>query len=426
MTNGFLSGEVRKHFGRLTSDTICKWLSYNSDRFPVIGSNRFAKMYGGDIKEVIAWFAKGKYGENGKKYEWKGTGLDNFDGNTVENTVNPAESAIHIPKEPERDVLPSGDNAIRCENERLIRELRKAADWNETVKQTIEACIAARTRPLASYVPKFGGVQGASWPCAIVCQFGDWHTPKEEHLRSYMDKAEKVIRDIRCGSISEIVLSFGGDDQDGTNVYKGHAYRALHDNVEQMRMVGEFKIMLCEWAARLAPRVRALQAYGNHAAGGDKRGGPPHPLDNWDRASGFYAERATRDWVNWEFIADKKLFLQTMVGGIAVSLMHGQNIKSHFKTPYYGIDYWTMASKSYKDDKIPASAPRLVLLHHHHRLYCAYLGADCISMCGTLQPANDYVESIGGQPTPLSQVLIAIKADANPCIHGWHPIFAEA
>jgi hypothetical protein len=172
--------------------------------------------------------------------------------------------------------------------------------------------------------------------------------------------------------------------------------------------------------------VTALQVEGNHAMTGENWGGKSHHHDNWDYASGLFAQSHTENWVQWHFTEDggQAFYVKLSVAGITVVSCHGNHIKSHSRTPFYGLETYARAllEQLQGDERLD---PRLLLIHHFHRFAQLEIGGTQVSISGALQGFTDYAAKGGFAPSERSQTCLIVKADDKPLIWGVHKIVCE-
>lgn len=394
-TSTFTLKHVADKFSNLSIATVLAYIKYNIPKgvFKKVGYGK----YEGNFTDVVLHFAQTpRYGYLGDDY--------------VKEVVAAPNTS------PKVDTFDF--HALAAENSRLAKENVVLREFHTTFENTIRSVAQELEPPPLRLIPT---PDKKSHKFAVICNFGDWHDPDPAMLDTYIKIATKIICSNLNGEIDEIVLSFGGDDQNGTNIYPKQAYYVTRDNTEQCERVGYLKVKLCHWARQLCAKVRALQADGNHARGGFGKGGDAHPHDNWDRMSGKFAESHTKRFVDWEYIPFGSMFLETKVAGMTVVTTHGQHIKAQLKTPHYGIDRWALVARDYVREEWRRD-PQILLLHHHHRLFGDYVGKTFVAMPGSLQPHSMYAKELGAPESYPAQSLITIKADDNPLIWGWHPI----
>lgn len=305
------------------------------------------------------------------------------------------------------------------ENERLAERCRVLEDRREMWRDVMQTLVRPIPQPEVLRDSKAG-----KFPYIAIHQFSDWHD-EPERLIAYREKVDDILSDV-SGELVGHVLSFGGDEVHGTVHFPGQQFSYQRNCGEQMVRAGTAKVQLCEWAKGYGVPVTCLQVEGNHATTGEQWGGLGHHHDNWDYASGLFAQSHTGDWCDWVFTDDddQAYAVKFNIGGYTILSCHGNHIKSHSRTPFYGLE---TAARNILEQLQGAErlSPRLLLIHHFHRFAQFEIGGTHVSMNGALQGFTTYAAKRGYPPSERSQTCIILKADKKPLIWGVHKIVCE-
>jgi len=172
----------------------------------------------------------------------------------------------------------------------------------------------------------------------------------------------KRIYDIHSQAYNITRLNiFGlGDYVEGESIFPGNPFYIDQILVDQI-FLGAQKIAEAILAlAQIFPRVRAIFVYGNHGRLG-KRG--EHSLrSNADYILARVVQIMLRDQHNIEIIVSESPLCLVEVQKHLFLLVHGDQVKSYLKLPFYGLDTATRRWMSLVGQRID-----YVVLGHHHR-----------------------------------------------------------
>lgn len=211
-------------------------------------------------------------------------------------------------------------------------------------------------------------------------------------------------------------------------MFPGHQFEFTRDCVEQMIRAGNAKAEMVKWAAEFGVPVTALQAEGNHAKTGDGWGGQAHRKDNWDYASGRWAEQITGEWSDWQFTPDTtshdNWYVNLDICDMTIISTHGNHIRAHGRTPFYGLQAYARACY----EQLPKQQrlkPRILLMHHFHQPAMFQFGETTVVMNGALQEFTSHAAKGSYCPNARTQNLILVKLGDAPRVWGYHPIVCE-
>jgi predicted phosphodiesterase len=210
-------------------------------------------------------------------------------------------------------------------------------------------------------------------------------------LHSVVDHALQIHDILRHGyKFRELVVADTGDNLDGDEIYKTHAY---HTDPEAAYSLEQVVVLLDAMKAEIprlkavAPKIRFIGVPGNHG----RVSRFTHEANNWDLLFYHMLQREFEDdpVISVEYAKD---FSNTVeVEGHGILLYHGAGIRMYQNMPFYGIRQRVM--------RWTGSMPKpfeVVLMGHFHQVLQDSFNGIRVLLSGTMVSDDEWaVENLG-------------------------------
>jgi predicted phosphodiesterase len=213
----------------------------------------------------------------------------------------------------------------------------------------------------------------------------------KRRLHCVVDHALAIWEILRHGyKLRELVIADTGDNVDGDEIYKAHAYHTDESAkyaAEQLTALLDIIAPEIRRLKAIAPTIRFIGVPGNHG----RVSRYTHEANNWDLV--FY------EMLKREFAGDPSItveytkdFAQVVdVEGHGVLLYHGGGIRMYQNMPFYGIRQRVMRWKGSMKQ-----AFEVVLMGHFHQVLQDSFNGTRVLLSGTMVSDDEWaVENLG-------------------------------
>ena len=155
-----------------------------------------------------------------------------------------------------------------------------------------------------------------------------------------LKKGVKKILDIetRNRPVKRIWIFYLGDMVEGHNIFSGQPYHldmhAAESVVYLSKLFAEFEIYL----SYMIPEVRTVEVVGNHGVPGGRQAGALPITMSFDWLFYKFKETMTKNYSNIIHKISETWYQLVEVQNHFFFLLHGEDIRTYLRVPYYGID----------------------------------------------------------------------------------------
>lgn len=245
------------------------------------------------------------------------------------------------------------NKALRQETERLKEQVGRNAWWVETVIQSASLLertpvkvppkdTSAKTHQVAIMMVSDVHM-GQYTPAEEVGVFGEYNTGMAKaRFNAAFDKALGIIKQ-QPFPVDEVVVWLGGDMVEHSHLRPGHEGTVDANVIKQSLTVADLLVVNLQMIASAFNVVRVEAVPGNHGrTDSDRR--KCSPTDNFDYLIYHIAKQALKEQTNILWDIPEAWYVRFNVLGWNFFGMHGEDIKSYVKFPWYGA---TTAARNY-------------------------------------------------------------------------------
>jgi len=256
-------------------------------------------------------------------------------------------------------LLEEKENIIERENKKVLKSLLKEGSTQAYFLELLEGIIPKyEFKPPPYYIRKAEKKKGKDLDEEdIVLLISDIHGGmlvdkrsmggigeynKEIFLLRYenLKKGVQRILDIEARNrpVKRIWIFYLGDMVEGHNIFSGQPYHldmhATESLVYLSKLFAEFEIYL----SHLVPEVWTVEVVGNHGVPGGKKAGDLPITMSFDWLFYKFKEIETKNYSNIVHKISETWYQLVEVQNHYFFLLHGEDIRSYLRVPYYGID----------------------------------------------------------------------------------------